>query len=274
MGEQSMAGDEAEPPGLGAAGRGPGRRRIGRRIRQALLALLLVALLIWGAMFLRAFVLLPRAAQDQANEGYELMLEEFTRLAAADADVLDVEFGAPLGVLRTVVCSVEPSDSGWFVSDHRNDCSLRELEVRAVPADEQDAAERAGSMLEDVEAWSADAGYLLLAESSCEQAGAARIPADTDVPVAQPSIDLGALVVQDIDAIGSCLRDHGPSTRTLGAITVEDPRSEVPTVPEATTLLVVVRHARISSSSLGCLPLWVFCRPTVDQPRIPDVLTG
>lgn len=278
MGERGMAGaGTAWPAGVGTANRGlqgPGRRRIGRRIGQILLALLLVALLLWGAMFLRVLVLLPRDAQEQANQGYELMLAEFTQLAAADAEVLDAKFDAPLGTLRTVVCSVEPSDSGWFVADHRNDCSLRELEVRAVPEDAQDAAERADAQLEETQTWQRESGYLLPAETPCEQAGEARIPADDSVPVTQPSIDLAALVVDDLDALDSCVRDHGPSARTLGAITAQDPRSSAPTPPEGARLLVVVREARISSSSLGCLPLPLFCQPPVDQPQLPDALNG
>src|SRR5699024_5421956 len=151
MGEQgTAAADGAGPSGGGAPGRRPAGRRIGRRVGQVLLALVLVALLIWGIGLFRVLGPLPRAAQgqagrraadglqarpaqEQADQGYEHVLEEFTRLAAADAEVLDAEFGAPLGTLRTVTCSVEPSDRGWFVAEHRNDCSLRELEVRAVP---------------------------------------------------------------------------------------------------------------------------------------------
>ncbi|WP_394215307.1 hypothetical protein [Brachybacterium vulturis] len=250
------------------------RRRIGRRIGQVLLALLLVALLIWGLMFLRVYVLLPRTAQREANQGYELMLEEFAQLAAADAEVLDAEFGAPLGTVRTVACSVEPSDRGWFVADHRNDCSLRELEVRAVTGDEQDAVERTVSLLEAEQAWQGDAGYLPAAESSCAPAGDVRIPADDGVPVPQSSTDLAALVVEDLDDLDSCLHDHGPSARTLGAITAQDPRSTVPAAPEDARLLVIVREARISSSSLGCLPLPLFCQPATDQPQLPDAVTG
>lgn len=275
MGEESTAGvGGAGPTELGAGRRRPDRRRIGRRFGQVLLALLLVALLIWGAMFLRVLILLPRTAQHQANQGYELMLEEFTRLAAADAAVLDEEFGAPLGTVRTVACSVEPSDSGWFVADHRNDCSLRELEVRAVPEAEQDAAVRAASLLKQSQTWQGEAGYLLAAESRCEQAGEVRVPADDSVPVAQPSIDLAALVVEDLDALDPCLRDRVPGARTLGAITVQDPDSTEPTVPQDARLLVVVREARISSSSLGCLPLPVFCEPPTDEPQFPDALKG
>lgn len=279
MGEQGTAGvDGSVPPGDGSTAAGPEtaarRRRIGRRIGQVLLALLLVALLIWGVMFLRVHVLLPRTAQREANQGYELMLEEFAQLAAADAEVLDAEFGAPLGTVRTVAFSVEPSDRGWFVADHRNDCSLRELEVRAVTAVEQDAVERAASLLEEEHVWQGDAGYLLAAEPSCATAGEARIPADDGVPVPQPSIDLGALVVEDLDELDPCVSDHGPSARTLGAITAQDPRSTVPTVPEDARLLVVVREARLSSSSLGCLPLPLFCQPATDQPQLPDAVTG
>src|SRR5699024_3360949 len=111
MGEKgTAAADGAGPSGGGAPGHRPAGRRIGRRVGQVLLALVLVALLIWGILFFRVLVLLPRTAQEQAAQGYELMLKEFTRLAAADADVLDAEFGAPLGTLRTVTCSVEPSE--------------------------------------------------------------------------------------------------------------------------------------------------------------------
>src|SRR5699024_660142 len=89
MGEQgTAAADGAGPSGGGAPGRRPAGRRIGRRVGQVLLALVLVALLIWGILFFRVLVLLPRTAQEQADQGYELMLKEFTRLAAADADVL------------------------------------------------------------------------------------------------------------------------------------------------------------------------------------------
>ncbi|MDN5822438.1 MAG: hypothetical protein L0H39_13255, partial [Brachybacterium sp.] len=264
--------------GVGETGRrlfgSSGRGLIGRRIGQVVLALLLVALLVWGVMFLRVFVLLPRTAQHEASEGYELMLEEFAQLATADADVLDAKFGAPLGTVRTVVCSVEPSDRGWFVADHRNGCSLRELEVRAVPAGGQSTAEQAGSLLEEEQAWQADAGYLLAAESPCVPVGEARVPADDGVPVPQPSIDLAALVVEDLDELDSCVSAHGPSARTLGAITAQDPRSTVPTVPEDARLLVVVREARLSSSSLGCQPLPIFCQPATDQPQLPDAVKG
>ena len=66
MGEQGTAGvDGSVPPGDGSTAAGPEtaarRRRIGRRIGQVLLALLLVALLIWGVMFLRVHVLVPPA---------------------------------------------------------------------------------------------------------------------------------------------------------------------------------------------------------------------
>lgn len=275
MGEQgTAAADGAGPSGGGAPGRRPAGRRIGRRVGQVLLAFVLVALLIWGILFFRVLVLLPRTAQEQADQGYELMLKEFTRLAAADADVLDAEFGAPLGTLRTVTCSVEPSDRGWFVAEHRNDCSLRELEVRAVPDGGHDAGARAASLLEAGRAWQAEPGHLLTAESSCETADEARIPADSDVPVAQPSIDLAALVADDLDALDPCLQDSGPTARTLGALSVQDPSSTEPTVPDGTRLLVVVREARISSSPLGCLPLPLFCEPPTDQPRLPDPVTG
>src|SRR5699024_3152680 len=140
MGEQSTAAaDGADASGRGAQGRRSPGRRVGRRVGQVLLALVLVALLIWGISFFRVLVLLPRTAQEQAYHVYEHVLEEFTRVVAADADVLDAEFGAPLGTLRTVTCSVEPSDRGWCVAEHRNDCSLREFEVRAVPDGEHGA---------------------------------------------------------------------------------------------------------------------------------------
>ncbi len=235
---------------------------------------MLVVLLIWGVLFFRVLVLLPRTAQEQADQGYELVLKEFTRLAAADAEVLDAEFGAPLGTLRTVTCSVEPSDRGWFVAEHRNDCSLREFEVRAVPDGEHGAGAQSASLLEESAAWQAEPGHLLTAESSCEAVGEARIRADDDIPVAQPSIDLAALVVDDLDALDSCVRDVGPTARALGAISAEDPSSTEPTVPEGARLLVVVREARVSSSPLGCLPLPVFCESPTDQPRLPDPVTG
>ena len=148
-------------------------------------------------MFLRALVLLPRIAQAEASQGYELMSEEFTRLSGADAEALDAEVGAPLGTVRTVTCAVEPSDRGGFVADHRNDCTLRRLEVRAVAQDAPEAADRAANRLRDA-----------------------------------------------------------------------------PSPPDGARLLVVVRHARISSSSLGCLPLPVFCEPTADEPQLPDALKG
>ena len=275
MGEQSTtATDGADPSGRGAQGRRSPGRRVGRRVGQVLLALVLVALLIWGISFFRVLVLLPRTAQEQADQGYEHVLEEFTRLAAADAEVLDTEFGAPLGTLRTVTCSVEPSDRGWFVAEHRNDCSLREFEVRAVPDGEHGAGAQSASLLEESAAWQAEPGHLLTAESSCEAVGEARIRADDDIPVAQPSIDLAALVVDDLDALEPCLRDSGPTARTLGAISVEDPSSTEPTVPDGTRVLVVVREATTSSSPLGCLPLPVFCESPTDQPRLPDPVTG
>ncbi|SLN05215.1 hypothetical protein FM106_30140 [Brachybacterium faecium] len=148
-------------------------------------------------MFLRALVLLPRTAQAEASQGYELMSEEFTRLSGADAEALDADVGAPLGTVRTVTCAVEPSDRGGFVADHRNDCTLREPEVRAVPQDAPEAADRAANRLRDA-----------------------------------------------------------------------------PAPPDGARLLVVVRLARISSSSLGCLPLPVVCEPTADEPQLPDALKG
>ena len=148
-------------------------------------------------MFLRALVLLPRIAQAEASQGYELMSEEFTRLSGADAEALDAEVGAPLGTVRTVTCAVEPSDRGGFVADHRHDCTLRRLEVRAVAQDAPEAADRAANRLRDA-----------------------------------------------------------------------------PSPPDGARLLVVVRHARISSSSRGCLPLPVYCEPTADEPQLPDALKG
>ena len=148
-------------------------------------------------MFLRALVLLLHIAQAEASQGYELMSEEFTRLSGADAEALDAEVGAPLGTVRTVTCAVEPSDRGGFVADHRHDCTLRRLEVRAVAQDAPEAADRAANRLRDA-----------------------------------------------------------------------------PSPPDGARLLVVVRHARISSSSLGCLPLPVFCEPTADEPQLPDALKG
>lgn len=279
MGEQSRAGaDGTGPSGAGETERWPfgssRRGRIGRRIGQVLLALLLVSLLVWGVMFLRVFVLLPRTAQDEASEGYELMLEEFAQLAAADAAVLDPEFGAPLGTVRTVDCAVDSSDRGWFVADHRNDCSLREIEVRGVPEGATDPAVRATALLDEVEAWQGDPGYLFTADAQCTGAGESRLPADDRVPVNLPNIDLAAVVVADLDALDSCLDDYSRSPRTLERTTFQDQRGSAPTVPDGTQLLIVVRDARISSSSMGCLPLPMFCQPAVTAPQLPAGLDG
>src|SRR5699024_2111436 len=123
-------------------------------------------------------------------------------------------------------------------------------------------------------AWQAEPGHLLTAGSSCETADEARIPADSDVPVAQPRIDLAALVADDLDALDPCLQDSGPTARTLGALSVQDPSSTEPTVPDGTRLLVVVREPRPSSCPRGCLPLPLFCEPPTDQPRLPAPVTG
>lgn len=273
MGEQAMEGaDDAAPREAQGAPRRLSRHRIGRRIGQLLLAALLVALLVWGAMFLRSFVLLPRTAQQEASDGYALMTEEFTRLAAADAELLDAEFGPVLGAERTLHCAVEPADSGWFTVDHLNQCILREIEVRAVPEEVTDPRPRAEAVLGDADAWQAEPGYLDLEEESCSLAAQARLAADEAIPVALPDISLAAVVVSEKGELDSCLADPGPGARALGSMTVQAPGSTLTEVPDGTRLLVVVREARISSSSLGCLPLPVFCEPAVSEPQLPAVL--
>lgn len=273
MGEDvTERADGAERSGAGEAPRRSMRRRIVRRIGQALLAAVLVVLLIWGVMFLRAFVLLPRTAQQEASDGYELITEEFTRLAAADAELLDAAFGPALGTERTVHCAVEPADSGWFTVDHYNECALREIELRAVPEDVSDPGARAGALLGEAEAWQGEAEHLVVGEEGCTVAGESRLPADAAVPVNQPDIALAAVVVAEPGDLDSCLTDPGPSARALGSATAEVPGSSLAAIPDGARLLVVVREARISSSSLGCLPLPVFCEPAVSEPRLPDPL--
>lgn len=272
MGEQVMESTErAERPGAGQAPHRPVHRRLGRRAGRVLLVAALVALLIWGVMFLRVLVLLPHTAQQEASEGYELIAEEFAGLAAADAELLEAEFGPALSIERTVHCAVEPSDSGWFTVDHHNRCTLREIELHAVPEGVDDPGARASALLGEAEAWQGEAGYLIGGEESCAVAGQSRVPADDAVPVNRPNISLAAVVVAEPGGLDSCLTDLGPSARALGSATAEVPGSST-TIPDGARQLAVVREARISSSSLGCLPLPVFCEPAVSEPQLPDVL--
>lgn len=272
MGEQVMESTvSAERPGAGQAPHRPVHRRLGRRAGRVLLVAALVVLLIWGVMFLRVLVLLPHTAQQEASEGYELTAEEFAGLAAADAELLEAEFGPALSIERTVHCAVEPADSGWFTVDHHNRCTLREVELRAVPESVDDPGARASALLGEAEAWQGEAGYLIGGEESCAVAGQSRLPADGTVPGSAPNLSLAAVVVEEPGDLDSCLTDLGPSARALGSATAEVPGGSAAAGPDGTRLLALVREARISSSSLGCLPLPIFCEPAVSEPRLPDV---
>ncbi|ATG51360.1 hypothetical protein CFK38_07335 [Brachybacterium vulturis] len=260
----------------GARGaRGPsGGRRIGRRIGQMLLALLLVFLLIWGLLFLRALVLRPHAAQQEATAGLEWARAELAGLSAEDAAALDAEFGQRLGTTRTVHCGVEPSDAGWWTVDHRNTCTLREIEVRAVPAAMEEPAGVATALLADVSAWQGEPAYLVVPDPRCDPAAEARVEADAQSAPFRSDIDLAAVVVEGLPALREgCLDEPGPSHRAVGAVSLELPES-APPAEGAGARLVVVREARLSDTSLGCLPLPIFCQPAVDEPQLPDALKG
>lgn len=265
-----MRGAGAGAQNGSVAARPTGRaRRLGRRIIQVVLAVAVVMLLIWALMFLRAFVLLPHAAQQEATTGLQHARENLEQLAADDADVLDAEVGAPSGTVRTISCAVGPVDQGWFVDDHLNQCTLLEMEIRQVPEGADATAGIAGE-LSEVEAWQGKDAFLLDTDS-CEEIAGSRTAADERIPVSSPQVSLAVVRVGSLDALDECLRDPGPSARSLDAETLSDPTSTQPDVAEDAELLVVVRSLRISNSSLGCLPLPVFCQPATTTVQMPDL---
>lgn len=241
-----------------------------RRGARILLALLLVAVLLWGALFLHATVLRPRAAQQEAADGLALAETDLDALAQTDAAALDPAFGAPVGRSRTLQCSLEPSDQGWFVADHQQRCVVHEQEVRVVPAGLADPSAASGALLEDEAGWTGEAGPLVLAGTDCTIVGEDSAPADERLEVAGPEIHRAALLVEDLAEVDECLRQAGPSSRALDSAARELAATPVPSDASGQRLLVIVRQEQITSTSLGCLPLPLFCEPPVTSVRMPE----
>ncbi|MGP9538888.1 hypothetical protein ACT3SP_12810 [Brachybacterium sp. AOP43-C2-M15] len=255
------------------------RRRMRRLLARLVLGLLLVIALVLSLMLLRVHLLLPRTAQQEATEGYERASSAFADLAAADAAALDDEFGAPLGTSRTVACSVGTAEQGWFVVDHLNTCVLREVETRAQSGALEDSAARAAQLLSGVPAWQEQEGYLLSPDPSTEESGGSacasvvesRLPADDGVSGREESIDLAAVVLADPGSLDPCLRGMSAGGRALEESIVEVPNGAEEIDTDGGGALVVVRETRLSSTSLGCLPLPLFCEPATTTPRLPDL---
>lgn len=241
-----------------------------RRGVRILLALLLVGVLLWGAMFLRATVLRPRAAQQEAADALALAEADLDALAQEDAAALDPELGAPVGSTRTLQCALEPSDRGWFVADHQQRCVVHEVEVRVVPQDLADPAARSGALLEDEAGWVQEAGPLVLAGTDCTIVGEASAPADEQLEVMTPEVHRAALLVDDLDGVEGCLDPDAPSSRALDSASRELASTPVPADASGQRLLVIVRQELITNTSLGCLPLPLFCEPPVSSVQMPD----
>ena len=262
MGEQSTVGTVP-------AGRW---RRIGRRIGLVLLARLLALLLIWALMFLRVLVWRPHVAQQEATAGLERARSELDRLAAADGAALNERFGAPLGTTRTVLCELGRVESGWWVVGHSNSCTLREVEVRAVPEDRPGPAREAIRLLADVPAWEGERyGGLIRAGATCAPAAATR------VEVEQPGlsdVQLAAVAVEDLGALHEdCVEEAGASARAIDAAGAALPES-APPADTPGDRLVVVREVGFSHTELGCLPVPLVCEPAVSEARLPDIGSG
>lgn len=241
-----------------------------RRAARILLAVILVGVLLWGAMFLRATVLRPRAAQQEATGALALAEADLDALAQEDAAALDPELGAPVGRTRTLQCALEPTDQGWFVADHRQRCTVHEVEVRAVPLDLADPSARTGALLEQEAGWEQESGPLVLAGTDCTIVGEDSVPADDQLEVMIPEVHVAALLVDDLDEVEGCLDPDAPSLRALDSDSRELASTPVPADASGQHLLVIVRQELITNTSLGCLPLPMFCEPPVSGVRMPD----
>lgn len=241
-----------------------------RRAAKILLALLLVSVLLWGVMFLRATVLRPNAAQQEAADALALAESDLDTLAQVDATALDQELGAPVGRTRTLACTLEPTDQGWFVAGHRQRCEVHEVEVRVVPSDLADPETRSGALLEEA-GWEPEHGPLALTGTECAIVGEDSVPADEHLDVMTPETHLAALLVDDLTEVEDCLSMDVPTSRSLDASSRELASTPVPADAAGQRLLVIVRQELITNTSLGCLPLPLFCESPITSVRMPDV---
>lgn len=256
------------------------RRGLGRRIGIVLCAIVLVVALIWGVALVQVTLLLPRNAQRDATAGLAAGVAELADLAAADAAILDEEFGEPVGAERRLRCAIHPVDSGWFTSDHRQRCTLIEVEYREVPVGPTDqrltAAEAAALTLRSVDSWSEGdgaTGELLGDDGTCQEVLRSEVDSSGDghgFPIDDPEADLHAVLVTDPAAVEDCALPYLISARLLDERTITDPSASAPELPDGAVSLVIVRSMKVSSSSLGCLPLPVFCQPPTTSVRMPD----
>lgn len=261
---------ETPPAETPLAGSSPTRpRRILRALAKVAPGVVVLILVIWAGLFFRVLVILPSAAEDDATTGLQAALAELPPLAQADASVLDPDYGPPVATRREVDCAVEPSDQGWFVADHTQSCRLWELEYRVVPAGE--SAGTAAEQLRGTPAWSEAGSATPRQRDTCTLAAESWVPASENIPVWSREVRMHAVVTTDPDGYRDCVHRQASTGRTLDSRTVTDPATEGQRidVPEGTELLVIVREVWISTSSLGCLPLPLFCQPATTSVRPP-----
>lgn len=239
---------------------------------RVVLALLLVALLIWAGLFTRVFLWLPWSAQKEANTGLHAAMADLPPLVDADAEALDPEFGEPVVTKRFVDCRVYPADRGWFVADHKQNCHLWEIEHRVVPEDAASPVDAAAEQLQQVDAWAEAEGMTPRERETCTLVAESAAPASEQIPVWSKEVRLFAVVSTGPDGFRECVPTPGKGIRDLDAVIVDDPNADRTdaAVPADAQQLVIVRQVWISNSSLGCLPLPVFCEPATTDVRPPS----
>ncbi|MGY5766661.1 hypothetical protein ACXET9_15875 [Brachybacterium sp. DNPG3] len=262
------------------------RRRLRKRIGIMLCAVLLVAVLIWAVALAQVTLVLPYAAKRDAEAGLSAGMKELERLAGEDAAALDATFGAPIGAERTLRCTIDRIDSGWFTTDHRQRCELLEIEYRRVPAEPADAPltteESAARLLGATGAWSDESagtpGEKLDDQGACRQVLGATAdlrragPRGGGMPIEHPEARLHAVVLTDPRSAVDCAAPFRGGRPPVDERTITDDRMHAPDDLDSLAgipLLVVARSVRVSSSSLGCLPLPVFCEPPTTHVRMP-----